>query len=160
MSAVARPLEERFAPMLMADLDEVIAIEDTVYPFPWTRGNFEDSLRAGYCAWTLRVADAAQRAAPLVAYAIVMIALDEAHLLNLSVARSWHRAGLGWRMLEWMAQQSRDHGARNMLLEVRPSNTAAQRLYQRYGFQRIGVRRGYYPALDGREDAIVMRIAL
>ncbi len=94
------------------------------------------------------------------AYAIVMIALDEAHLLNLSVARSWHRAGLGWRMLEWMAQQSRDHGARNMLLEVRPSNTAAQRLYQRYGFQRIGVRRGYYPALDGREDAIVMRIAL
>lgn len=160
MSAVVRPLEERFAPMLAVDLDEVIAVENDVYPFPWTRGNFEDSLRAGYSAWTMRVADPSAWHAPLVAYSIVMIALDEAHLLNLSVARAWHRGGHGWRMLEWIAQQSRDHGARSMLLEVRPSNGPAQRLYERYGFRRIGMRRGYYPARDGREDALVMRIAL
>jgi ribosomal-protein-alanine N-acetyltransferase len=89
-----------------------------------------------------------------------MLVLDEAHLLNLSVASNAHRLGYGWRMLEFMAQLARDHGARNMMLEVRPSNTPAQRLYRRYGFERIGVRRGYYPSHGGREDALVMRIAL
>ena len=89
-----------------------------------------------------------------------MLALDEAHLLNLSVARECQRRGLGWRTLEWIADVARGHGARTMLLEVRPSNPAAIRLYDRYGFQRIGVRRGYYPAADGREDAIVMRVTL
>jgi ribosomal-protein-alanine N-acetyltransferase len=83
-----------------------------------------------------------------------------AHLLNLSVAQEAQRTGLGWRTLEWMADVARGYGARTMLLEVRPSNAAALRLYERYGFERIGVRRGYYPAHSGREDAIVMRIAL
>jgi ribosomal-protein-alanine N-acetyltransferase len=96
----------------------------------------------------------------LIAYSIVMIAIDDAHLLNLSVARAYQRSGHGWRMLEWMAQRAREYGARSMLLEVRPSNVDALRLYARYGFARIGVRRGYYPAHGGREDAIVMRIAL
>jgi [ribosomal protein S18]-alanine N-acetyltransferase len=163
VNAVVKPTHEpeaeRFAPMLLADLDEVLRIEAAVYPFPWTRGNFEDGLRAGYCAWTLRSL-AATGSASMVAYAVVMIVIDEAHLLNLSVAADWQRAGYGWRMLEWMAQQARDHGARSMLLEVRPSNPSAQRLYERYGFARIGVRRGYYPARDGREDALVMRISL
>jgi ribosomal-protein-alanine N-acetyltransferase len=137
----------------------VLRIENGIYPFPWTRGNFEDGLRAGYCAWTLRDSLAGGHG-PMIAYAVVMIAIDEAHLLNLSVAQERQRAGYGWRMLEWMAQQSRDHGARSMLLEVRPSNRPAQRLYERYGFARIGVRRGYYPARNEREDALVMRIAL
>lgn len=163
MSAVIDPgagtSADHFAPMLASDLDEVLAIEREVYPFPWTRGNFDDALRAGYCAWVLRCAARGQRG-PVVGYAIVMIAVDEAHLLNLSVAARWHRGGHGWRMLEWMAQQSRDHGAHSMLLEVRPSNLPAQRLYERYGFERIGMRRGYYPAHGGREDALVMRIAL
>jgi [ribosomal protein S18]-alanine N-acetyltransferase len=161
MNAVVKPQagEDHFAPMVVADLDEVLAIERAVYPFPWTRGNFDDALRAGYSAWTLR-AGARGHPAPLVAYAIVMIAVDEAHLLNLSVAQGWQRGGYGWRMLEWVAQQSRDHGARSMLLEVRPSNLPAQRLYDRYGFTRIGIRRGYYPAHEGREDALVLRIAL
>jgi|MGYP001810652139 [ribosomal protein S18]-alanine N-acetyltransferase len=163
MNAVVKPTHEpeaeRFAPMLPGDLDEVLRIEAAVYPFPWTRGNFEDGLRAGYCAWTLRNLAAGRRAS-MVAYAVVMIVIDEAHLLNLSVAADWQRAGYGWRMLEWMAQQARDHGARSMLLEVRPSNRSAQQLYERYGFARIGVRRGYYPAHSGREDALVMRIAL
>jgi ribosomal-protein-alanine N-acetyltransferase len=155
MSAQLRPSLDRYAPMTEADLDDVVEVEEQIYPFPWTRGNFADSLHAGYSCWVLRD-DGGQ----LQAYAVVMLALDEAHLLNLSVARDAQRAGLGWRTLQWMADVSREHGARTMLLEVRPSNPAAQRLYERYGFQRIGVRRGYYPARDGREDAIVMRISL
>lgn len=156
MSAQPLPvLAEGFAPLGPLDLDEVMAIERAVYPFPWTRGNFDDALRAGYCAWTLRDA-----AGALVAYAVVMIVLDEAHLLNLSVAAGRQRAGNGWRMLDWIAQRAREHGARSLLLEVRPSNLAALRLYERYGFTPIGRRRGYYPAASGREDAQVMRVVL
>jgi ribosomal-protein-alanine N-acetyltransferase len=155
MSALPRPEDDRYTPMLEADLDAVAAVEKDIYPFPWTRGNFVDALHAGYSAWVLR--DAQGRVA---AYSVMMIALDEAHLLNLSVARDAQRTGLGWRTLGWMADVARGHGGRTMLLEVRPSNEAALRLYQRYGFERIGVRRGYYPASGGREDAIVMRISL
>jgi ribosomal-protein-alanine N-acetyltransferase len=155
MSAVVRPAQERFEPMLASDLDTIASIERDIYPFPWTRGNFQDALTAGYCSWLLL---GARR--EIVAYSIVMIALDEAHLLNLSVARGYQRSGFGWRTLEWMAQRAREYGARSMLLEVRPTNQDALRLYARYGFTRIGVRRGYYPAHGGREDAIVMRIAL
>lgn len=155
MSALARPAPERMVPMTLDDVDEVVRVENDVYPHPWTRGNFQDSLRAGYSAWTMR-----GEHDELMAYAILMLALDEAHLLNLSVARAYQRRGCGWRMLEWMAERAREYGARTMLLEVRPSNPAAIRLYERYGFERIGVRRGYYPARGGREDAIVMRITL
>jgi len=155
MSAVARADEELFRPLSPLDLNQVMQIEADVYPFPWTRGNFEDALRAGYTAWALF--DGAQT---MIAYAIAMLAVDEAHLLNLSVARPFQRRGHGWRTLEWMAQCTRDYGARSLLLEVRPSNDAAIRLYQRYGFERIGVRPGYYPAVGGREDALVMRVPL
>lgn len=155
MSAVVRPAEDRFEPMSADDLDEVMAVEIDLYPFPWTRGNFRDSLSAGYSAWTLRGASG-----DLIAYAVVMIALDEAHLLNLSVARPYQRRGNGWRTLDWVAAVARDHGARSMLLEVRPSNATGLRLYANYGFDEIGRRRDYYPAVGGREDAVVMRIAL
>jgi len=155
MSALPRPEDDRYAPMSEKDLDEVVAVEQQVYPFPWTRGNFSDALQAGYSAWVLRDA-----LGHVVAYTVMMIALDEAHLLNLSVAREAQRTGLGWRTLDWMADVARGYGVRTMLLEVRPSNEAALLLYQRYGFDRIGVRRGYYPAVGGREDAVVMRISL
>ena len=155
MSALPRPDDDRYAPMAEKDLDEVVAAEKQIYPFPWTRGNFLDALRAGYSAWLLR--DASGKVA---AYSVMMMALDEAHLLNLSVALHAQRNGLGWRTLDWMADVARGYGGRTMLLEVRPSNAAAIRLYQRYRFERIGVRRGYYPADGGREDAIVMRISL
>jgi ribosomal-protein-alanine N-acetyltransferase len=155
MSAVRQPEEAQFRPLSPQDLSQVLRIEVDVYPFPWTRGNFEDALRAGYTAWALL--DGSQS---MVAYAIAMLAVDEAHLLNLSVARPYQRQGYGWKTLEWMAQCTRDYGARSLLLEVRPSNEAALRLYQRYGFERIGVRPGYYPSVGGREDAVVMRVAL
>jgi len=155
MSALPRTDEDRYAPMVEADLDEVAAAEKEIYPYPWTRGNFFDALQAGYSGWVLR--DGAGRIA---AYSVMMMALDEAHLLNISVARHAQRTGLGWRTMDWMADVARSHGGRTMLLEVRPSNPVAMRLYERYGFERIGVRRDYYPAQGGREDAIVMRIAL
>jgi [ribosomal protein S18]-alanine N-acetyltransferase len=154
MSAQPKPTE-RFVPMCEDDLARIVAIESRIYPFPWSRGNFIDSLRAGYSAWTLR-----NRNGDIVAYAVMMLSVDEAHLLNLSVALHEQRTGLGWRTLEWMADVARGYGARTMLLEVRPTNEPALRLYKSYGFERIGVRRGYYPATVGREDAIVMRISL
>ncbi len=154
MSAVRLPDEPQFRPLVAADLDQVMRIEADVYPFPWTRGNFEDALRAGYTAWAMFEGQT------MAAYAVAMLAVDEAHLLNLSVARRYQRQGYGWKMLEWIAQCTRDYGARSLLLEVRPSNEPAVRLYQRYGFERIGVRPGYYPAAGGREDAVVMRVAL
>jgi ribosomal-protein-alanine N-acetyltransferase len=155
MSAVTRAEEEFFRPLSPSDLDQLMQIEADVYPFPWTRGNFEDALRAGHTAWALL-----DGTRSMIAYAVAMLAVDEAHLLNLSVARRFQRQGYGWRMLEWMAQCTRDYGARTLLLEVRPSNETALRLYRRYGFERIGVRPGYYPAVGGREDALVMRVPL
>jgi len=155
MSALARIDEPIVRPLQPADLNEVMRIEVDVYPFPWTRGNFEDALRAGYTAWAM-----IDSTGMMIAYAIAMRAVDEAHLLNLSVARPFQRRGYGWKMLEWIAQCTRDYGARSLLLEVRPTNEAALRLYQRYGFERIGVRPGYYPATGGREDAVVMRVPL
>ncbi len=155
MSALPKPELDRYTPMLEADLAEVVAIEADIYPFPWTRGNFLDSVRAGYSVWVLR-----DPKAVLIAYSVMTLMIDEAHLLNLSVARGCQREGVGWRTLEWMAEVARGYGARTMLLEVRPSNASAVRMYERYGFERIGARRGYYPAASGREDAVVMRVAL
>jgi ribosomal-protein-alanine N-acetyltransferase len=155
MSAVLRQSSEQIAPMRPEDLPQVVEVEQAAYEFPWTHGNFLDSLRSGHSAWTMR-----DSGGGLIAYAVVMFALDEAHLLNLTVAPACQRFGFGWRMLEAMAENARSYGARTMLLEVRPSNEAAQKMYARYGFVRIGTRRGYYPARNGREDAIVMRVTL
>jgi len=142
--------------MLATDVEEVGTVERDIYAFPWTAGNFRDALAAGNSAWLLRGAAAGE----LIGYTVVMHAIDEAHLLNLSVARLFQGRGHGWRLLDWTANLARERGARTMLLEVRPSNPVAQGLYARYGFERIGLRRNYYPAARGREDAIVMRITL
>jgi ribosomal-protein-alanine N-acetyltransferase len=146
---------ERFVPLQPAQLPELMALERCIYPFPWSTGNFEDALRSGYSAWTLLSGDGR-----IIAYAVAMLAVDEAHLLNLAVDPARQRHGYGRRMLDFMARTMREYGARSLLLEVRPSNLEAQQLYRRYGFEAIGVRRAYYPARWGREDAIVMRIAL
>lgn len=141
-------------PLGDADIDEVLAIEERVYAFPWTRGNFIDSIVSGHSTWGGRLAG------QLVGYFVLMPVLDEAHLLNISVAASCRRKGYGSLLLSqatWVAGQA---GATSLLLEVRPSNKAALALYDRFGFSRIGVRRGYYPAADGREDALVLRLQL
>ena len=144
-----------YAPMAMADLDEVVALEQSVYPHPWSRGNFADSLDVGYHAWVLR--DRGE----LAGYFLLMAAVDEAHLLNVSVAENRQRQGLGHYLLDKIAACARGLGAESILLEVRPSNLRALQVYQRYGFVEIGRRKAYYPAHNGqREDAIVMRYVL
>jgi ribosomal-protein-alanine N-acetyltransferase len=144
-----------YAPMTAADLDEVYALELTVYPHPWSRGNFADSLNAGYHAWVLR--DHGE----LAGYFLLMAAVDEAHLLNVSVAANRQGQGLGLYLLDKVAACARGLGAGSVLLEVRPSNLRALKIYLRYGFVEIGRRKAYYPAHNGqREDAIVMRFEL
>jgi ribosomal-protein-alanine N-acetyltransferase len=153
MSAVLKDAP-RLDLMLEGDLDEVLAIENVIYTHPWTRGNFADSLRAGYDCRTWRLG------AELLGYFIVMAAANEAHLLNLSVATRHQRSGHGRALLREALELARRRAARSLFLEVRPSNYAAQVLYRRFGFRRIAVRRGYYPAHSGREDAFVYTLAL
>lgn len=141
-------------PMRYGDLSEVMAIERAVYDFPWSEGNFRDALAAGYSCWV------AEEGGTLLAYAVMMVALDEAHLLNIAVAPGWQRRGLGRRLADHMLALARAHGARTAFLEVRPSNLPARRFYDVLGFDEIATRRHYYPARDGREDAIVMAKAL
>ncbi len=157
MSAVLRPEAGlRHEAMSVADLDAVLAIENSVYEFPWTRGNFVDSLAAGYDARTLRLADGA-----LSAYCVAMAGVQETHLLNLTVAPSLQHRGLARSLLDELVAASRAAGALWLWLEVRESNQRAREVYRRYGFAQVGKRRAYYPATASRrEDACVMRLTL
>jgi len=140
----------RFAGMTDADLDAVAAAEARIYAFPWTRGNFADSLAAGHGAWLM------QQDGHMVGYAVLTQVLDEVHLLNISVLPELQRRGRGSALLVHVVSQARLHAATRMLLEVRPGNLAGLGFYRRHGFVEIGRRRDYYPAHEGREDAIVM----
>ena len=139
-----------FRRMRADDLDRVCEVEHRVYAFPWTRGNFSDSLRAGYLCTVMECSGA------LIGYAILSVAAGEAHLLNLSIDAPWQRRGLGRALLLHQIDLARSEAARILILEVRPSNAPARSLYQEAGFERIALRRGYYPAPVGREDAIVL----
>lgn len=153
MSAVLKDVPQ-LAPMRDGDLDAVMAIESAIYSHPWTRGNFADSLSAGYecrCLWL---------GSELVGYFVLMVAAQEAHLLNLSIGAARQRRGHGSGLLGEAADLARRLGARHVFLEVRPSNRGAQSLYTRFGFRKVGTRRGYYPAHSGREDALVLTLAL
>lgn len=153
MSAVLKDVPE-LLPMQEQDLAEVMTIETALYTHPWTHGNFADSIRAGYDCRTWRVAG------ELVGYFVLMAAAGEAHLLNLSIAARHQRSGHGSALLAEAASLARSLGAHSVFLEVRPSNRAAQTLYTRFGFRRIAVRKGYYPANPGREDALVLTLPL
>ncbi|SDF82957.1 ribosomal-protein-alanine N-acetyltransferase [Massilia sp. PDC64] len=143
-------------PMVVGDVDEVHALERSVFPHPWSRANFMDSLASGYDAWVLR-----EPAGALAGYFLLMYALDEAHLLDVAVAAPLHGRGVGRYLLDRIAARSRAQRMASILLEVRPSNTRALDVYRRYGYEEIGRRKGYYPAHEGRrEDAIVMRYVL
>ncbi|MGZ8269988.1 MAG: ribosomal protein S18-alanine N-acetyltransferase [Methylophilus sp.] len=153
MSAMLNP-RHAFRPMQMADLDVIMQIEPTIYSHPWTRGNFSDSLNSGYQAWVL-VEDG-----EIIGYSLLMMVLDEAHLLNLSIAKSHQKQGLGRYLLAHMIAVAKHHHALNMFLEVRASNEVAISLYEGIGFCEMSIRRGYYPAKSGREDAVLMGLAL
>lgn len=163
----ARAASDRlFAPMQLSDIAEVASIERSIYAAPWTEGNFIDSLNAGYCAWTLRGGPPTKPAAraALIGYFILMAAVDEAHLLNVSVAMPSQAQGHGLFLLERAVDVAREHRAAAIILEVRPSNRRALAVYRRFGFRDHGLRRRYYPASASdhttREDALVMRLAL
>ena len=145
-----------YEPMQASDIDEVLALEQTVYPYPWSRGNFADSLASGYQAWVLR-----DQRRELMGYFLMMAIVDEAHLLNVAVSARHQGQGLGRFLLNQSVACARGLGMEIVLLEVRPSNERALKIYQRYGFQEIGRRKAYYPAANQqREDAIVMKIDL
>ena len=143
-----------FRPMQPADLDAIMAIEPIIYPYPWSRGNFSDSLAAGHSCWVL------EQNRHLVGYAVLMLVLDEAHLLNISIAADYQGRGFGRALLSHVQDTARQYGAQQMFLEVRPSNTPALRLYEGFGFNEMAIRRGYYPARNGREDAVLMGMVL
>jgi [ribosomal protein S18]-alanine N-acetyltransferase len=144
----------RFRRMAADDLDRVMAIEAEIYAHPWTRGNFSDSQAAAYHCWIMEVAG------ETVGYSVVMIAAGEAHLLNLGIASDWQRRGLGSELLGFVIKLARDFSAEKMFLEVRPSNNPGRRLYARAGFAEIATRRNYYPDGKGREDAVILELAL
>ena len=150
----ARIASTTYSRMTERELDRVAAIEAAVHIHPWTRVNFADSIGAGYQCWVAHRDDA------LVGYGVLITAVDEAHLLNLSVAPDWQRQGIGSDLARFFVKLARDLGAERIYLEVRPSNTAARALYKRHGFTEIGLRRDYYPAGEGREDAVIMELVL
>ena len=149
--AAGRQLHEMKAP----HLDAVVAIENAAYAFPWTRGNFIDALAAGY------EARRPEHDGTLVGYFVVMAGVDEMHLLNLTVAPAAQGRGHARHMLEAIVELCRQAGAQQLWLEVRGSNERARAIYRRFGFTDIGLRKGYYPAPQGRrEDAIVMGLPI
>jgi len=144
----------RYRPMSMQDLDEVMRIEPRIYAFPWTRGNFKDSIESGH------VAEVMESQQSIIGYALMMMVLDEAHLLNLSIDQPYQGKGLGRELLMHMVDMAKSKGAKNMFLEVRASNRIAIALYQHVGFCEMSIRKAYYRDVDGREDAILMGLAL
>jgi ribosomal-protein-alanine N-acetyltransferase len=147
----------RWRTMTVSDLDHVMVVEAGAYSFPWTRGNFIDSLAAGYVAELLE--DGAS--ADLVGYFVAMPGVDELHLLNLTVAPRHQGCGHARSLLGAVESAARQRGLGTLWLEVRVSNERALHLYERHGFHRAGLRRSYYPAAGGRrEDAVVMTLPL
>lgn len=154
MSAALERWPPRIRPMTQQDLDAVYDIERRAYGFPWSRGIFLDCLRIPY------VCEILEERGAVIGYAIMSLGGDEAHLLNLCLDEPARGRGLATMMLDHLILKAMREGVRVLYLEVRPSNAAALALYARSGFARIGVRKGYYRAEDGREDALVLARSL
>ena len=160
MSSVLKPVRYAgslaFSAMRVQDVEEVVRVENNAYPFPWTRGNFLDSLANRYEAWVLRETDGR-----LAGYFLLIYAVDDVHLLNITVRPDLQGQGIGRQLLDKVCALAEAADIQQVLLEVRPSNHHALAVYRHAGFDMIGVRKKYYPAADGaREDAIVMRLKL
>ncbi|MFT3736766.1 MAG: ribosomal protein S18-alanine N-acetyltransferase [Rhodocyclaceae bacterium] len=142
-------------PLQHEDIDRVVQIDVQTDAFPWREKNYIEGMDAGYSCWVID--DSRQDAAPVQGFAVMMVVLDEAHLLKISVATDCQRRGLGTALLQHLYARAKLAGATQMFLEVRRSNVLARPLYERQAFVEIGQRKAYYPTEDGREDAIVMR---
>lgn len=150
MSAILKDTEPQLRPMREHDLPRVVAVEQRAYEFPWSIGIFADCLRVGYCCWVLADGDR------LCGHGIMAVAADEAHVLNVCIDPDYRRRGLARQLLHHLLAVAGEHQAQIVFLEVRPSNAGAIELYRQTGFTQIAVRRGYYPATVGREDALVL----
>ena len=157
--------ELSFLPMQTADLDAVLAIEVVSHLHPWTKGNFSDSLTAGHWAYCIRpqvdqsIKGSYLDPAVLWAYCILFPAVDELHLINITVSPKLRKLGLASRMMAAIEGVAAQQNMPRIILEVRPSNIAAVTMYQKLGYEQIGIRKNYYPAdpqLGSREDALVM----
>ncbi|MBI5658894.1 MAG: tRNA (adenosine(37)-N6)-threonylcarbamoyltransferase complex dimerization subunit type 1 TsaB [Nitrosomonadales bacterium] len=149
-----RPVMPGLREMNPADVDAAERVEQRAHAHPWTRGNLADALDSGYLCRVM------EQESAMLGYVVLMLAVDEAQLLNLTIAAEHQRKGLGRALLAETLNMARDRNMRRVLLEVRPSNIAALGLYRAAGFREIGLRRGYYQADNGREDAIVMECLL
>ena len=138
-----------FRRMTLGDVERVMKVEQEVYEFPWTDKIFSDCIRVGYYCWL------ALQQQNIVGHAVISVTAGESHMLNLSIAREYQRRGFGKQFIEFLIQQAQAKQVQTMLLEVRPSNTAAINCYNSAGFNEIGLRKDYYPAPEGREDALL-----
>lgn len=154
MSAVIdQPLVD-LRPMTSQDLPGVIAVEEAAYPFPWTEAIFRDCLRVAYYCCVLEGKDG------IIGHGIMSVAVGECHLLNICIHPDYQRQGHGQRMMNHLLSLARHAHAGVAYLEVRLSNTAAQEMYRQRGFREIGLRKDYYPAEEGREDALILMLDL
>jgi [ribosomal protein S18]-alanine N-acetyltransferase len=164
MNAILKPntqFEVQFQPLTADWLDRVLHIENAVYPHPWSRANFEDSIKTGYQIQVLTTRDA--KNAHILGYFIAMKGFEEVHLLNITVPETYQRQGWAKLMLDALAVWSRGQGAAWLWLEVRGSNERALQVYKAQGFKQVNIRKDYYPKgskANGREDAIVMSLKL
>jgi ribosomal-protein-alanine N-acetyltransferase len=142
-----------FRRMTEADLDAVLKIEYAAFSHPWTRGIFLDGLKS-YEIWLMFEGD------QQVGHGVINVIIDEAHLLNITVKPESQGRGLGLLLLDRLMKRAYELNGRECFLELRASNQSAYRLYERYGFNEVGRRRDYYPAIGGREDALVMACTL
>jgi [ribosomal protein S18]-alanine N-acetyltransferase len=165
MNAILKPLpflvtqpEVEFQPLTADWLDRVLQIENAVYPHPWSRANFEDSIQTGYQMQVLTSGNS-----EILGYFIAMKGFEEVHLLNITVAEPFQRQGWARLMLDALAVWSRGQEAQWLWLEVRGSNARAMQVYKAQGFKLVSVRQDYYPKgpkANGREDAVVMSLKL
>ena len=141
-------------PMQTSDLDRIIRIEREIFLFPWSLGNFADSIKAGYVCQVLQQTNA------LIGYGIMMMSPEEGHVLTLGIAANWQGKGWGKKLLQHLIEYAKNAHAKSVFLDVRESNYSAAQLYKKMGFQHIATRKDYYPAMCGREDALVMQLML
>ncbi len=150
MSAVLKQADFSIRPMHDEDIASIMKIERQAYNYPWSAQIFRDCLRVGYCCWVT------EHQENIVAYGIMTVAVGESHVLNLCVSPDYRSQGLGKKLMSHLLDVAHDHDANMTFLEVRPSNFAAIKLYMDLGFDEIGIRRNYYPAKIGREDALIL----
>lgn len=144
----------RFRPMTLVDVPAVVAVERGSYLFPWSEGVFRDCVRVGYLCRVVEFDG------EIGGYGIMSYGAGEAHILNICIRNDLRGAGVGRRLMDFLLSRARDAEMQDVFLEVRPSNPVAIRMYESLGFAKVGVRKAYYQATGGREDALVYKRVL